>query len=170
MVLDEQRSDRDEVKSVSLDGGMVHKSVQIVDWYHARQHLNQAGQALYGGEAERVKSWQEEMERALYRGQIEQITQPLEAAGLSDKAHYFDTHQRRMQYWRFREEGYAIGSGGVESGVKQFKARLCGAGMRWSWAGAQRMLTLRASLLSDTLETAWRQICPPERAVQRPVM
>ena len=37
-----------------------------------------------------------------------------------------------MQYQEFQEQYYPIGSGTGESGVKQFKARLTGAGMRWS--------------------------------------
>ena len=60
-----------------------------------------------------------------------------------------------MQYQDFREQGYPIGSGTVESGIKQFKARLTGPGMRWSRIGAQRMLTIRAAVLSDNFDDLW---------------
>ncbi len=60
-----------------------------------------------------------------------------------------------MQYQDFREQGYPIGSGTVESGIKQFKARLTGAGMRWSRNGAQRMLTIRAAVLTDNFDHLW---------------
>jgi len=56
----------------------------------------------------------------------------------------------------FREEGYPIGSGTVESGIKQFKARLTGSGMRWSRPGAERMLIVRASVLGDSFDALWQ--------------
>jgi hypothetical protein len=58
-----------------------------------------------------------------------------------------------MQYQEFREEGYPIGSGTVESGIKQFKQRLTGAGMRWSRPGADRMLVIRAAVMTKTFDT-----------------
>ena len=65
------------------------------------------------------------------------------------------THQRWMQYQKFREGGYPIGSGTVESGIKQFKARLTGAGMRWSRQGAERMLVIRSAVLGKTFDDLW---------------
>ena len=60
-----------------------------------------------------------------------------------------------MQYQAFREEGYPIGSGTVESGIKQFKARLTGPGMRWSRPGAERMLVIRAAVLAGSFDDLW---------------
>ena len=44
----------------------------------------------------------------------------------------------------------------VESGAKQFKARLAGPGMHWSRAGAERLLPIRSAILSDRFDQAWR--------------
>ena len=60
-----------------------------------------------------------------------------------------------MQYLEFREEGIPIGSGTVESGVKQFKQRLAGTGMRWQVDCAERMLILRAASLGQDFDTLW---------------
>jgi hypothetical protein len=60
-----------------------------------------------------------------------------------------------MQYQEFSEQHYPIGSGTVESGIKQFKHRLTGPGMRWSRLGLERMLLLRAAVLSHTFDDAW---------------
>jgi len=60
-----------------------------------------------------------------------------------------------MQYQEFQENGYPIGSGTVESGVKQFKARLTGAGMRWSRQAAQQMLLIRAAILGKSFDRLW---------------
>ena len=77
-------------------------------------------------------------------------------AGLGEThARYFHTHQRRMQYQTFRADGFLIGSGSVESGIKQYKARLTGAGMRWSRAGVERMVIMRSVILSGTFDHLW---------------
>ena len=64
---------------------------------------------------------------------------PAQADTLRREAGYFKTNQRRMQYQRLREDGWPLGSGMIESGVKRFKARFDGAGMRWSRAGAENL-------------------------------
>lgn len=60
-----------------------------------------------------------------------------------------------MDYLQFREEGYLIGSGMVESGAKQFKARFTGPGMRWSRAGIERLIPVRSTILSHSFDTFW---------------
>lgn len=130
-------------------------SVQIVDWYHATQHLAQAATALHPTDPTAAQTWAQARREALYLGQVEKITQPLEQARLPEQARYFHTHTRRMQYQEFREQHYPIGSGTVESGIKQFKHRLTGPGMRWSRPALERMLLLRAAVLSHTFDDAW---------------
>ncbi len=130
-------------------------SVQIVDWYRAHQHLALAAQALFEQDEVAASTWRKQMQSPLYRGNINPIVTALHQQQLGTYALYFQTHQRRMQYLEFREEGFPIGSGGVESGIKQFKARVSGAGMHWSRPGAQRMLTLRAAVLSHTFDDLW---------------
>lgn len=139
----------------NLVGDYFPDSVQIVDWYHADQHLAEAAQALFGADEGAAQGWRKQMQTPLYRGNITPIVTCLNQTQLEDHAHYFQTHQRRMQYLEFREQGFPIGSGGVESGIKQFKARLSAAGMHWSRPGAQRMLTLRAAVLSHTFDDLW---------------
>jgi hypothetical protein len=53
-----------------------------------------------------------------------------------------------MDYLTCREEGYLIGSGTVESGAKQFKARFTGPGMRWSRPVIERLIPIRSAVLS----------------------
>lgn len=115
-------------------------SLQIVDWFHACQHLAQAASALFPDDPDRAKRWYAHRLDDLFQGRAASLALELDCADLSDHAHYFRVHQRRMQYQEFREEGYPIGSGTVESAVKQFKARLSGAGMRWSRSAARQML------------------------------
>jgi hypothetical protein len=130
-------------------------SMQIVDWYHAGQHVAQAAQALHADDEVAAHRWNKQRRRDMYLGAIHRITTPLDHAGLQSYAQYFHTHKRRMQYQEFREQGYPIGSGTVESGIKQFKTRLTGPGMRWSRAGAQRMLVIRAAVMTGNFDHVW---------------
>jgi hypothetical protein len=132
-------------------------SVQIVDWYHASQHLAQAAHALHPDDDAQAHAWYHHRLDDLFAGLIDRITRPLDQAGLADQSRYFHVHQRRMQYQEFRENGYPIGSGTIESGIKQFKARLSAAGMRWSRPGADRMLILRAAVLGHDFDRLWRR-------------
>lgn len=130
-------------------------STQIVDWYHASEHLSTAAAALHPDDTQAARRWYSNKRLALFKGTIHHITTPLDNAGLSDHARYFHAHKRRMQYQEFREDGHPIGSGTVESRIKQFKARLTGPGMRWSRPGAERMLTIRSAALSGYFDALW---------------
>jgi hypothetical protein len=79
------------------------ESTQIVDWYHATQHLSAAAQALFPDTPPRAQAWFRARQDDLFLGNIHCITSPLDAAGLSEHSHYFHSHQRRMQYHEFRE-------------------------------------------------------------------
>ena len=130
-------------------------SMQIVDWYHACQHLAEAAQALYPNNDAAAQRWFRKSCTYLYKGEVHKITRPLDNAGLAKQSHYFHTHRRRMQYHTCLEDGYPIGSGTVESGVKQFKQRLTGAGMRWSRQSAQEMLIIRAAVMGQSFDPLW---------------
>lgn len=60
-----------------------------------------------------------------------------------------------MVYLTFREERYLIGSGPVESGAKQFKARFTGPGRRWSRSGIERLIPIRSAVLSRSFDALW---------------
>jgi hypothetical protein len=121
-------------------------SVQIVDWYHATEYLAHAAEALYPQDADAAHTWQQARRNDLYLGQTHKLMAPLEQAGLTTQADYFRQHTRRMQYQEFHEQDRPLGSGTVESGIKRFKHRLTGAGMRWIRPGADRMLVIRAAV------------------------
>lgn len=142
----------------NLSADLFPDSSQIVDWFHATDHLSEAAHALFPDQPKRAETWFHQCQDDLFLGNIPAITDPLDAAGLSDHSHYFHTHQRRMQYQEFREQGLPIGSGSVESTVKQFKARLAGPGMRWKRPNAQRMLLIRAAVLDNSFDTRWKAV------------
>jgi hypothetical protein len=140
-------------------------SRQVVDWYHATQHLYKAAHLAFGeGSAEAIQQ-AKTLETPLYQGHATQVAETLRewadevpsvAKELRSEAGYFETNQRRMQYLELREDGFPIGSGMVESGCKQFRARFNGPGMRWSREGAERMIPVRAAIMSDRFDQVWR--------------
>lgn len=133
---------------------------QVVDWFHAVEHLSEAAQALYPNPDDTAKRqrWLTTHKDHLYLGRIHQIIAALRQRDRADLALYFEHHQRRMQYLEFRENGLPIGSGTVESGVKQFKQRLTGTGMRWNTHNAQRMLVIRSASLSNQFDLLWQKV------------
>ena len=60
-----------------------------------------------------------------------------------------------MNYLEMREQEWPIGSGVIESGAKQFKARFTGPGMRWSRIGAENLIPLRTAVLSNHFDASW---------------
>jgi hypothetical protein len=141
-------------------------SRQLVDWYHAKQHLAEAARLFKGEGTTRYTLWLNSRETALYQGQAEQIACELEQAtpykpewadDLRREAGYFRQNAKRMNYLEMREEEYVIGSGMVEGGAKQYQARLCGPGMHWSRTGAQHLIPIRTAILSDRFDERWRE-------------
>ena len=141
-----------------------YDSLQLVDWYHATEHLSAAAHTLHGDQPEKVRSWLEKQKTQLYRGHALSIVRtlldeaeqhPQQAHSLRSEAGYFQNNHRRMQYMFMREQGWPIGSGMVESGCKQFKHRFAGPGMRWSRQGAERLIPIRSAIMSSTFDAVW---------------
>jgi uncharacterized protein UPF0236 len=130
-------------------------SVHIVDWYHARQHLSQAAQALFPDRPAAASAWFNAHTDDLFAGHLKPILAELERADLPELATYFQTYQTRMDYVHFQEQGYPIGSGSVESEVKRFKQRLAGPGMYWSRPGAENMIRIRTAVLDGSFDRRW---------------
>ena len=130
---------------------------QVVDWYHAVEHLHKTASALYPNDKDTPKRqrWFKTYKDHLYMGRIEKIITVLHKRDVSQFATYFEHHKRRMQYLEFREDKLPIGSGTVESGVKQFKQRLSGTGMRWHLDNVNRMLIIRAAVLGFEFHSLW---------------
>lgn len=142
-----------------------YDSKQVVDWYHATEHLAQVAHLLYGEDEPVVEAWLKKWKTTLYQGHAgwiaamltqEAAVHPQLAEGLLQEAHYFQQNQHRMAYMEMREEGWPIGSGTVESGCKQYKHRFTGPGMRWSREGAERLLPIRTAIMSQRFDAMWQ--------------
>jgi hypothetical protein len=143
------------------------RSWQSVDWYHAAEHLAAAGKLLKGEGTAAFTLWINDRETALYQGHAARIACELEQAadhwpkaadGLRREAGYFREHQHRMNYLEMREEEFVIGSGMAEGAAKQYQARLCGPGMRWSRSHVERLIPIRTAILSGRFAEVWAKV------------
>lgn len=143
-----------------------YDSHQVVDWFHAKEHLALAAQLMFAESSSAAKHWLNQQETALFQGHADTIAQIIgkaaeqhvQAEDLLQQAGYFEKNKRRMNYLELRSEGWVIGSGMVESGGKQFKARFCGPGMRWSRSGAEHLLPVRTAILSRRFDHRWQAV------------
>ena len=156
---------------------------KILDWYHAASYLYKVALAVKGSRTkdERLAAaeWVAALVDELNSGHPSVILQRLRKLRLASHAsqetvrkciEYFEAHQSRMQYGRFRRKGLMVGSGAIESvhaWVIQSRMRL--PGMRWSVAGANRMLRLRCSWASGTFDEDIAAFLETQRA-QNPSM
>ncbi|MGQ0603225.1 MAG: hypothetical protein ACT4QE_16195, partial [Anaerolineales bacterium] len=152
----------------NLVGEHFFDSRQVVDWYHAITHLHQAAALLKGEGTPAAQQWFTDYETKLFEGHADQIADCLRDAAkthrkvaddLRREAGYFADNLRRMQYLEIREDGLPIGSGMVESGCKQYRARFAGPGMRWSRAGLERLLPVRTAIMGHGFDDWWKTVC-----------
>jgi hypothetical protein len=137
-------------------------ALQIVDLYHARQHVADVAKLVLNSE---WKPWAEARYRELDEGKIEFLlgalmrfntSQPDLQAVIHKAVHYFQTNAERMRYDEFRKRGLFVGSGVVEAGCKTIVGkRLKQSGMHWTLRGANAILALRCVDLSNLWEDFW---------------
>ena len=141
---------------------------EIVDLYHARQHLWTVARQLYPQEEVQQKAWMKvHQKRLLDKGKIEKLvselhsiatTNPQLAEKIRTEAVYFERNAERMRYPRFRRQHLFVGSGVIEAGCKTVVgSRLKQSGMFWTVRGANAILALRCSHLNGRFEDYWEQ-------------
>jgi hypothetical protein len=140
-------------------------AIQIVDLYHARQHLWELSAKLFPTDERSRNRWTMRLLDQLKKGKIAalvKVLRSLEAPNeelahiLANEAEYFHRNADRMRYPRFRQEALFVGSGVVEAGCKTvIGSRLKRSGMFWSVPGANAIIALRCCRLSGRFENYW---------------
>ena len=139
---------------------------EILDFYHATEHLSAALAAVYGDGTSRTRRKHEELRDRLLESPkgVDSVINALAylkrtnptTPRLDQELAYFRKNRHRMRYAEWKAAGYMIGSGVVEAACKTLVAqRLKLSGMRWSADGAQAILTLRGWDQSDRFDEAW---------------
>jgi len=141
-------------------------AVQIVDLYHARQHLWELVRRLYPNDEVSQKAWiRNHQKRLLDKGKIEKLVTALRSIHSANpevvekictEADYFDRNAERMRYPEFRRQHLFVGSGVIEAGCKTvIGSRLKRSGMFWTVRGANAILALRCCHLNSRFEDYW---------------
>jgi uncharacterized protein UPF0236 len=140
-------------------------AIQIVDLYHARQHLWELSAQVFSLDQTQRKRWLARCLDRLEKGKIEALLKIVRdlhpntaelAKILTNAADYFQRNADRMRYPAFRTQGLFVGSGVVEAGCKTVIAsRLKCSGMFWTLRGANAIIALRCCHLSRRFEDYW---------------
>ena len=145
-------------------------AVQIVDFYHACEHLHSLCQALQPNDEctkALFKRWRRRLKNNGLHGIIEATAARLSSLGVEAReaaeaeVSYFQTHAERMKYRTFRRKGYFIGSGAIEGACRHIVAQRAKlSGMRWSCDGAENVLAFRCLIKSNLFDA----YCHDQRA------
>src|SRR6266567_1194225 len=137
------------VQALGLAAEQVH---ELLDFYHAVQHLGQVAALRKDWSAKARTRWRTQQRRLLLRGQVEQVIAAVQAIcrGRNSKAirtqrDYCIKNQSRMAYATLVAMKLPIGSGAIESAVRRVvNLRLKGPSLFWCRASAEAILLLRS--------------------------
>lgn len=147
----------------------VRPGVEVIDFFHAVEHLSRALAAAYGEGSVEARRRLVELRHCLLE-EDEGVEHVIGSLAYLAKKHsrigditralgYFRKHRHRMSYCALKKRHLPIGSGIVEAACKTLVAqRLKRSGMRWSDDGAQAILTPRGWVQSDRYDEAWALI------------
>jgi hypothetical protein len=138
---------------------------QIVDLYHAREHIANLCKLLFGCNEKRLLRYRTQWWTCLDEGNVEKIVSqahkilPAQTDTLQKvmaELHYLEENKDRMRYADLRKQGLFVGSGVIEAGCKSIiGSRLKQSGMEWTVKGANAIIALRCAMLSHRFEDFW---------------
>lgn len=156
------------------------RAIQILDWYHAMEHVWAIGRAKFGSREKELWAWVTARETELWKGKVDAVIEAVRTVSmqlgapdpsLSETAKaadprwiayrgigYFEENRQRMNYPEYNAKNLPIGSGVVESACKHVVAsRMKHAGMRWDEPGAENILALRCHYLNGRWDSLWER-------------
>ena len=151
----------------NLAGEHFPGAIEVVDLYHAREHLHALGALVTPALGPDGPGWLGERLTELDRGDVEALLAAARqlrlgeatAAEVEKALGCFETNSERMRYARFRALGLFVGSGAVEAGCRAVVAqRLKLSGMRWTVRGAAAIVSLRCQDASGRWDQVWKRL------------
>jgi len=140
------------------------RAVQIVDIYHAKEHVADLCKLLFKDEKERsgfrLKWWTDmedgRIENIVAEAKLRLPRHDAERKAAKKQIAYLLNNRERMRYAAFRLQGFFVGSGVIEAGCRTIIGlRLKQSGMEWSVAGANKIIALRCVIQSGLFEDYW---------------
>lgn len=139
---------------------------EVVDYFHAAEHLYVAACLAYGEKNPQGRAWYEKWRHVLRHDDdgVDKVIRALKyqtrkyprRKKLARELTYFRRNRHRMDYARLADQELTIGSGIIEAACKTLVTqRLKCSGMRWRHEGGQAILTFRALVQSDRFDRGW---------------
>jgi hypothetical protein len=143
---------------------------KIMDFHHVLEHVSSGAEGIFGKGTQEAKAWYRKIEGTLlsYEDGAARVIRSLEyylngyeyskssRSLIESCLTFMRNNAHRMEYKRFRDNGWPIGSGPVEGSCKHIvKKRMCQSGQRWSLRGGQAILSLRAIAKSERWTLFW---------------
>lgn len=145
-------------------------STQVLDFYHASQHLWALAHELFGDDEAAAKKWAEKLLHQLRHGREKKALSTIAdleglLAGLGGEAekkikneqNYFAHHGKagRLAYATVEKRNCPVGSGAMESTCAQLQGRLKRTGQFWTGEGKNRLLSLELSQRNGYWQQLW---------------
>lgn len=136
------------------------QAIQILDRFHAKEHLSRVGKLIYR-DSQQGKKWIQRRYDELDQGRLKSLLKALDRQAIKypealECADYIRNNRDRMRYPKFHEQGLCSSTGVLEAGCKvAIGTRLKRAGMHWTVNGANAIIALRCSKLSGRYEDFW---------------
>ena len=150
-------------------------AIHILDWYHAVEHLWQTANVLFGEEnKKKSEEWVNPLKEKLWTGEISTVINYItemakkeknssKSTSLFNLRTYYVNNQNNMKYNYYRNQGYYIGSGAIESANKYIVSnRLKMSGMRWTIKNANSLIWLRCKYFEEKWDHFWDNVFLPD--------
>jgi len=148
----------------------LNNAKRVLDYTHAKQNINAVTEIISKAlklSVKKTKKLSDQIKELLWNGNINGITDLVKEkligkrkapkAALKKLDDYFGDHSK-FQYKAFRDNGLPTGSGTVESAIRRvINLRIKGAGMFWKRENAEKIIFLRALVLTGKLKNACRK-------------
>jgi len=140
------------LKAMLVEVGMICEVIELIDFYHAVEHLNDFAKLKKTWNASKRKKWVKVQKKALKQGKIEEVITALRQAAQNSKSkrlrrevEYFVKNRHRFNYDQMTVAGLPMGSGAMESAIRRVvNLRLKGPCIFWNEDTAEEMLLLRS--------------------------
>ena len=138
----------------NMGNDLFPEAVKILDLYHLKENIYTYAKHKFGHNEKEYVPWAETIIDKIEKGKVGEALSLLPEeeklpANIVNLRTYISNNLDRIDYPKYKEKGYFVGSGAIESANKVIlQRRLKQAGMRWGVPGAQAVLSLRAKVES----------------------
>ena len=156
---------------VELVGFDPARVTQVLDFYHAVEHVNEIQELFPAWSKAERSRWRENVKSFLRRGDVQglvfwirsSLCEGPESTKVEAQLVYLLDNETRMDYGLFKRRRLPLGSGAIESGSRRIiNLRLKGNGIFWTLANAEGVIHMRAELLSGRWNEFMRAVLQPE--------